>query len=184
MQFPENERLGEILFTSAQLRERVLELGAQITKDYAGTSPLVVGVLKGSVLFLADLIRAIDLPLQIDFMGTSSYGNSTKSSGVVRIVKDIESTLKDRHVILVEDIVDTGLTLEYLLRVLKLREPASLKICSLLDKPSRRQADVPVDYLGFSIPDHFVIGYGLDYANRYRNLDYIGTLELGPPPQA
>jgi hypoxanthine phosphoribosyltransferase len=178
MQFPENERLGRVLYTAEQLQERVRAMGEQITHDYAGTSPLIVGVLKGSVIFLSDLIRHIELPLQIDFMSTSSYGNSTKSSGVVRIMQDIQSTLKDRHVIIVEDIVDTGLTLNYLLQVLSLREPASLKICSLLDKPSRRLAEVPVEYLGFSIPDLFVIGYGLDYANRYRNLPYIGTLEL------
>ncbi len=172
------ETIASVLFTAEQLEARVAELGQQITADYQGRSLLVICVLKGSSLFTADLVRHVDLPLTLDFIGTSSYGESTESSGVVRIVKDVEESLEDKEVLIIEDIVDTGLTLSYLLNTLRLRKPASLKVCSLLDKPSRRKVEVPIDYLGFSIDDHFVIGYGLDYASRYRNLGYVGVLSL------
>lgn len=172
------ETIASVLFTAEQLAARVAEMGQQITADYQGRSLLVICVLKGSSLFTADLVRHVDLPLTLDFIGTSSYGESTESSGVVRIVKDIEESLEGKDVLIIEDIVDTGLTLSYLLNTLRLRKPASLRVCSLLDKPSRRKVEVPIDYLGFSIDDHFVIGYGLDYASRYRNLGYVGVLSL------
>jgi len=172
------ETIAEVLITAEQLAVRVAELGQQISADYRGKSLLVICVLKGSSLFTADLVRQVDLPLTLDFIGTSSYGESTESSGVVRIVKDVEDSLEGQDVLIIEDIVDTGLTLSYLLNTLRLRQPASLKVCALLDKPSRRKVEVPIDYLGFSIDDHFVIGYGLDYASRYRNLGYIGVLSL------
>lgn len=173
------ETITSTLFTAEELAERVADLGRQITEDYKGKNLLVVIVLKGSILFGADLVRHIQLPLQIDFIGTSSYGDSTKSSGVVQIVKDIDQGLEGKDVLIIEDIIDTGLTLSYLLKMLQVRNPSSLKICSLLDKPSRRKVSVPVEYLGFTIEDHFVIGYGLDYAGRYRNQPYIGILKLG-----
>ena len=172
------ETISSVLITSEELAERIAALGAQITADYQGRSLQVICVLKGSSLFTADLVRHVDLPLTLDFIGTSSYGESTESSGVVRIVKDVEDSLEGKDVLIIEDIVDTGLTLSYLLETLRLRRPASLKVCALLDKPSRRKVEVPIDYLGFSIDDHFVIGYGLDYASRYRNLGYIGVLSL------
>ncbi|MEW6726269.1 hypoxanthine phosphoribosyltransferase [Desulforudis sp. 1088] len=164
---PDVER---VLVPAADIAERVKALGAQISKDYEGQEILVVGILKGSTIFLADLVRRIDLPLAIDFVAISSYGNSTSSSGVVRILKDLEESIEGRHILVVEDIIDTGLTLNYLLKNLQSRKPASIKVCALLDKPSRRKIDVPVDYLGFSIPDEFVVGYGLDFNERYRNL--------------
>ncbi|ODT73429.1 hypoxanthine phosphoribosyltransferase [bacterium SCN 62-11] len=166
------------LYSREAIAARVQELGEQLSRDYSHTEPLVVVVLKGSAMFASDLLREMSISVEVDYIGTSSYGDATESSGHVRIVKDIGARLKDRDVIIIEDIVDTGLTLDYLLRTLNLREPASLKICALLDKPSRRRAQVPVDYIGFSIEDHFVIGYGLDYASRYRNLPYIGILKL------
>lgn len=172
------ETIASVLITAEQIAARVAELGQQISTDYQGRSLLVICVLKGSSLFTADLVRHVDLPLTLDFIGTSSYGESTESSGVVRIVKDVEDSLEGKDVLIIEDIVDTGLTLSYLLNTLRLRKPASLKVCALLDKPSRRKVEVPIDYLGFSIEDHFVIGYGLDYASRYRNLGYIGVLSL------
>jgi hypoxanthine phosphoribosyltransferase len=166
------------LFSAEQIAVRVRELGEQLSREYADLDPLIVVVLKGSAIFASDLLRSMPIPLHVDYMGTSSYGDATTTSGQVRIVKDVEMSMTGRHVIIVEDIVDTGLTLHYLLRTLKLREPASLKICALLDKPGRRRVEIPVDYIGFSIEDHFVIGYGLDYASRYRNLPYIGILKL------
>jgi hypoxanthine phosphoribosyltransferase len=174
------ETVAEKLFTVEQIQARVKELGRQLSADYADKNPLMVVVLKGSAMFAADLFREMAVDLQIDYIGTSSYGDSTESSGHVRIVKDIGVSLEGRHVVLIEDIVDTGLTLDYLLRTLSLREPASLKICAFLDKPSRRKVPVPVTYVGFSIEDHFVVGYGLDYASRYRQLPYIGILQLSP----
>lgn len=174
------ETIEQQLLSEQQLAERVRELAQQLDRDYAGKRPLLVVVLKGSAIFAADLMRQMSSDLEVDFIGTSSYGDATESSGHVRIVKDIEASLQGRDVLLVEDIVDTGLTLDYLLRTLSLREPASLKICALLDKPSRRRVEIPVDYIGFSIEDHFVIGYGLDYASRYRNLPYVGVLSLKP----
>ncbi len=164
---PDVER---ILVPAADIAERVKALGAQISKDYQGQEILVVGILKGSTIFLADLVRQIDLPLAIDFVAISSYGNATSSSGVVRILKDLEESIEGRHILVVEDIIDTGLTLNYLLKNLQSRKPASVKVCALLDKPSRRKVDVSIDYLGFTIPDEFVVGYGLDFNERYRNL--------------
>lgn len=172
------ETIRQTLLSAEEIAAKTAELGKQITEDYRGKNLLVVTVLKGSAIFAADLVRQIDLPLQMDFICTSSYGASTKSSGVVQIVKDIDQDLDGFDVLVVEDIVDTGLTLSYLLKLLQVRNPASLKMCSLLEKPARRQVPVSVDYLGFTIEDHFVIGYGLDYSGRYRNLPYIGVLEL------
>ncbi|MGQ9556326.1 MAG: hypoxanthine phosphoribosyltransferase [Desulfurispora sp.] len=167
----------EILITEQQITSRVAELGRQISRDYAGREILVVGILKGAVLFLADLVRHIDVPLCLDFMAVSSYGATTASSGVVQIIKDLEQSIEGRHVLIVEDIVDTGLTLKYLRDNLATRRPASLRICTLLDKPGRRKVPVQVDYNGFVIPDEFVVGYGLDYAERYRNLREILVLK-------
>lgn len=172
------ETIQRTLLTASQIEERVSEMGKQITADYQGKNLLVVTVLKGSAIFAADLVRKIDLPLQLDFVCTSSYGDSTKSSGVVQIVKDIDQNLEGLDVLVVEDIVDTGLTLSYLLKLLQVRNPASLRMCSLLEKPARRKTEVKIDYLGFTIDDHFVVGYGLDYSGRYRNLPYVGILEL------
>jgi hypoxanthine phosphoribosyltransferase len=170
------DKVGSILVGEQELKERVQELGRQITDDYRGKNLVMIGILKGAVLFLSDLIKEIKLPLVIDFMAVSSYGSSTKSSGVVRILKDLDEEIEGKDVLIVEDIVDTGLTLHYLVDNLKSRKPASLKICCCLDKPSRRAIPVKVDYVGFSIPDEFVVGYGLDYGEKYRNLPYIGIL--------
>ncbi|HET6380575.1 MAG TPA: hypoxanthine phosphoribosyltransferase [candidate division Zixibacteria bacterium] len=167
----------EVLLTEAQVRERVVELGVQLTADYADRDPVLVSVLKGSIIFLADLVRAMPIPLSVDLMEVSSYGDATETSGQVRILKDLSGSIKGRHVLVVEDIIDTGLTLNYLLHLLRDRKPASLRVCCLLDKPARRLADIEIDYRGFTIPDRFVIGYGLDYAERYRNLPYIGVLK-------
>ncbi len=161
------------LIGANQLAERIQALGAEISADYGDEPIICIGVLKGSILFLADLIRAIDSPLEIDFLGVSSYQGTT-STGVVRITHDLRGSIVDKNVVIVEDIVDTGLTLSYLLRNLESRNPKTLKVATLLDKPSRRQVDVPIDYVGFQIPDEFVIGYGLDYNERYRDLPYIG----------
>ncbi|HEU6443586.1 MAG TPA: hypoxanthine phosphoribosyltransferase [Gaiellaceae bacterium] len=158
------------------LKERIAELGAEISADYAGKDLLLVGVLKGAVFFMADLMRHITVPCEVDFMAISSYGASTDSSGVVRILKDLDETIEGRNVLVVEDIIDSGLTLSYLKRTLSARNPASLEICALLTKPERREVDVPVRYTGFEIPNRFVVGYGLDFAERYRNLRYVGVL--------
>jgi len=173
MTHPDIER---VLVPASAIARRVDELGAEITADYRGRDLLVVGILKGSTIFLADLVRAVDLPLFLDFVAISSYGHSTTSSGVVRILKDLEESIEGRHVLIVEDIVDTGLTLNYLRENFLARGPASLRICALLDKPSRRKVTVPLDYLGFTIPDEFVVGYGLDYGERYRNLRDVCVL--------
>ena len=170
------EDVQQILLDQETVARRVKELGAQITEDYAGREPVLVCILKGAALFTADLCRHIDLPISLDFMAISSYGSGTSSSGVVRITKDLDSSIENKDVIIVEDIVDSGLTLSYLLAILKSRHPASLSICVLLDKPERREVEVPVRYRGFEIPDHFVVGYGLDYAEKYRNLPYVGVL--------
>lgn len=170
-------RLGRVLVTQAEIAGRVRELGSAVSRDYAGRDPLLVGVLKGAVLFLADLVRAIDIPVTLDFIGVSSYGASSRSSGVVRISADLSVPIEDRHVLLVEDIVDTGRTLNYLRRNLQTRRPKSLKLCALLDKAERREEKVEIDYLGFSIPNAFVVGYGLDFGGAYRNLPYIAVLE-------
>ena len=167
----------EILFSEAEIRNRIKELGAQIAREYAGLNPLLIGVLKGACFFLSDLLRAIDIPLSIEFMAISSYGSSTRTSGEVRILKDLDVPIENRHIIVVEDIVDTGLTLSYLMANLKSRGAASVKLVALLDKFDRREREVAIDYLGFKIPDHFVVGYGLDFAERYRNLPFIAVLK-------
>ena len=175
--------VGEILIEEERLQSRIRELGAELSMDYAGRELLLVGVLKGAVFFMADLMRSLTVPCEIDFMAISSYGASTDTSGVVRILKDLDINIEGRHVLVVEDIIDSGLTLSYLLRNLESREPASLEICALLTKPTRREIDVPVRYVGFEIPNKFVIGYGLDYAERYRNLPYVGVLHPALMPE-
>ena len=177
-----DQAVTEVLIDADALQQRVADLGEEITADYAGKELLLVGVLKGAVFFMADLMRAIAVPCEIDFMAISSYGASTDSSGVVRILKDLDINIEGRHVLVVEDIIDSGLTLSYLVRNLESREPASLEVCALLTKPERRENEVDVRYVGFEIPNKFVIGYGLDFAERYRNLPYVGVLhdELMP----
>ena len=177
------EGVGRILIEEDVLQARVRELGAEISRDYAGRDLLLVGVLKGAVFFMADLMRELTIPCEIDFMAISSYGAGTDSSGVVRILKDLDLNISGRNVLVVEDIIDSGLTLSYLVRSLKARKPASVDICALLTKPERREVDVPVRYIGFEIPNEFVIGYGLDYAERYRNLPHVAVLhpDLIPP---
>ena len=170
----------EVLIDEEALQPAIEELGEEISADYVGRDLLLVGVLKGAVFFMADLMRHLTIPCEIDFMAISSYGDSTDSSGVVRILKDLDINIEGRDVLIVEDIIDSGLTLSYLMRNLEAREPASLEICALLTKPERREADVPVRYIGFEIPNRFVIGYGLDFAERYRNLPYVGMLRSGP----
>jgi hypoxanthine phosphoribosyltransferase len=166
----------EVLISSSEIQEKVREMGERITEDYRGERPLLVGVLRGAIVVMGDLMRQIDLPCEIDFMDISSYGSGTSSSGVVRILKDLEEDITDRHVLVVEDIIDTGLTLSYLRRSLLARRPASLEICALLTKPSRRRVELDVKYLGFEVPDEFVVGYGIDYAGYYRNLRDIRAL--------
>jgi hypoxanthine phosphoribosyltransferase len=167
----------EVLIDQEALQRRIAELGEEISADYTGRDLLLVGVLKGAVFFMADLMRGLTIPCEIDFMAISSYGDSTDSSGVVRILKDLDINIEGRDVLIVEDIIDSGLTLSYLMRNLEARGPASLEICALLTKPERRETDVPVRYIGFVIPNRFVIGYGLDFAERYRNLPYVGILD-------
>jgi hypoxanthine phosphoribosyltransferase len=167
----------KVLITSQEIEDKVREIGARITEDYKGEKPLLIGILRGAVVIMSDLMRHIDLQCELDFMDISSYGTGTSSSGVVRILKDLEEDITDRHVLIVEDIIDTGLTLSYLLRSLQARKPASLEICALLSKPSRRRAELDVRYLGFEVPDEFVVGYGLDYAGAYRNLPDICVLK-------
>ena len=171
-----DDGVSEVLIAEDAIAARIRELGAEVARDYAGKDLLLICVLKGAIFFLADLMRAIELPLEIDFMAISSYGASTDSSGVVRILKDLDVSIEGRDVLIVEDIIDSGLTLSYLVRTLRGRKPASLEICALLTKPDRREMDVPVRYVGFEIPDRFVIGYGLDFAERFRNLPYVGVL--------
>jgi hypoxanthine phosphoribosyltransferase len=172
-----HDDVEEILLSEEEIAERVRQLGAQLGADYAGRDPVLVSVLKGSIIFLADLIRAMEMSVSLDLMEVSSYGASTETSGQVRILKDLSKPIEGRDVIVVEDIIDTGLTLNYLLKYLHDKGPASVRICCLLDKPARRLAEIPIDYRGFTIPDRFVIGYGLDYDERYRNLPYIGVLK-------
>jgi hypoxanthine phosphoribosyltransferase len=167
----------DVLIDRDALQRRIAELGEEISADYAGRDLLLVGVLKGAVFFMADLMRGLTIPCEIDFMAISSYGDSTDSSGVVRILKDLDINIEGRDVLVVEDIIDSGLTLSYLIRNLEAREPASLEICALLTKPERREIEVPVRYVGFEIPNRFVIGYGLDFGERYRNLPYVGVLD-------
>jgi hypoxanthine phosphoribosyltransferase len=173
----------EILVDEETLRNRVAELGEEISRDYAGRDLLLIGVLKGAVFFMADLMRQLTVPCEIDFMAISSYGASTDSSGVVRILKDLDINIEGRDVLVVEDIIDSGLTLSYLMRNLEARQPASLEVCALMTKPERREIDVPVRYIGFEIPNRFVIGYGLDFAERYRNLPYVGVLDPDLVPE-
>jgi hypoxanthine phosphoribosyltransferase len=173
---PEDD-IEEVLITEAELGQRVTALGEQISGDYRGHSLVLLGVLKGAVMFLVDLARQIRLPLELDFMATSSYGASTQSSGVVRILKDLDESVEGKHVLIVEDIIDSGLTLSYILRSLQARQPASIKICGLLVKNRPRDSELTIDYVGFEIPDRFVVGYGLDYAEVYRNLPFIGVLK-------
>jgi hypoxanthine phosphoribosyltransferase len=167
----------EVLIEEDALRRRVAELGEEISADYEGRDLLLIGVLKGAVFFMADLMRHLSVPCEVDFMAISSYGAATDSSGVVRILKDLDINIDGRDVLVVEDIIDSGLTLSYLMRNLEAREPASLEICALMTKPDRREIDVPVRYVGFEIPNRFVIGYGLDFGERYRNLPYVGVLD-------
>jgi hypoxanthine phosphoribosyltransferase len=168
--------VAEVLIDEDTLRGRVAELGAEISGDYAGRDLMLIGVLKGAVFFMADLMRTIDVHCEVDFMAISSYGASTDSSGVVRILKDLDANIEGRNVLVVEDIIDSGLTLSYLMRNLRARNPATLEVCALLTKPERREIQVPVRYIGFEIPNRFVVGYGLDFAERYRNLRYVGVL--------
>jgi hypoxanthine phosphoribosyltransferase len=170
--------VGETLVTEEALQVRIRELAAQVSADYEGREMLVIGVLKGAVFFIADLLRHLTVPCELDFMAVSSYGSSTHSSGVVRILKDLDIPIAGRHVLVVEDVIDSGLTLSYLLKNLASREPASLEICTLLTKPGHRRLNIPIRYIGFDLPDAFVIGYGLDYSERWRNLPYIAMLEL------
>jgi hypoxanthine phosphoribosyltransferase len=169
--------IGEILVQADQLKHRIRELGESISRDYADKDLLLVGVLKGAVFFLSDLMRYIDVPVEVDFMAVASYGSATDSSGVVRILKDLDAAIEGRDVLIVEDIVDSGLTLQYLMRNLGSRNPASLEVCALLTKPERRKVDLPTRYVGFEIPNRFVVGYGLDYGERHRNLPYVAALE-------
>jgi hypoxanthine phosphoribosyltransferase len=168
--------IGQILVQRDELAHRVRQLGEEITEDYKGKELFLIGVLKGAVFFLSDLMRHVDVPCQVDFMAVSSYGSQTESSGVVRILKDLDAPIEGRHVLIVEDIVDSGLTLSYLLRTLKARGPESLEVCALLTKPERRKVELPIRYTGFEIPNRFAIGYGLDHAEQYRNLPYVAAL--------
>src|SRR6266700_6448666 len=172
-----HEDIDEVMISEEEVRAKVLELGEQITQDYRGKNLLLLGTLKGAVPFIADLARAIDLPVEVDYMAVASYGNSTQSSGVVRIIKDLEGPIDQKHVLSIEDIIDSGLTLHYLMDLLRRRNPLSLRICTLLNKERPRLKQSEVSYVGFSIPDKFVVGYGLDYAQRYRNLPYVGILK-------
>ncbi len=172
-----NNDIKEILIEEKELQNKVAELGAKITRDYKGKDLLIICVLKGAVVFLGDLVRKIDLPLDMDFMAVSSYGANTKSSGVVRILKDLDENIEGKHVLIVEDIIDSGLTLAYLIENLKSRGPETVEICTILDKKERRTIDLDIKYIGFQVPDEFVVGYGLDYAEKYRNLPYVAILK-------
>jgi hypoxanthine phosphoribosyltransferase len=172
-----NDAIGETLVSAEELQRRVRELAAEITRDYTGKDLVLVGVLKGAVFFLSDLMRALEIPVEVDFMAVASYGSATKSSGVVRILKDLDAAIEGRDVLIVEDIVDSGLTLQYLMRNLNGRNPRSLEVCALLIKPERQKVDLPTRYVGFEIPNRFAIGYGLDHAERYRNLPFVAALK-------
>ena len=169
--------IKEVLFTEQQLREKIAELGAAITKDYEGKDLLIVSILKGSVMVMADLMRAVDLPLQIDFMNVSSYGAGTQTAGSVKILKDLDVDIKGKNLLIVEDVLDSGVTLHNLMKLLRQRQPESIEICTLFSKPSRRRVDVDAKYIGFVIPDAFIVGYGLDYDEKFRNLPYVGVLK-------
>jgi hypoxanthine phosphoribosyltransferase len=172
-----DSRVGEILVQPDELAHRVRELAEEISRDYAGRELLLIGVLKGAVFFLSDLMRHLDVNCEVDFMAVSSYGSSTDSSGIVRILKDLDAPIENRDVLIVEDIVDSGLTLSYLFRMLRARNPGTLEVCALLTKPDRREVDLPIKYVGFEIPNRFAIGYGLDHGQRYRNLRYVAALQ-------
>jgi hypoxanthine phosphoribosyltransferase len=172
-----NDAIGETLVSAEDLQRRVGELAAEISSDYAGKDLVLVGVLKGAVFFLSDLMRSLEIPVEVDFMAVASYGSATKSSGVVRILKDLDAAIEGRDVLIVEDIVDSGLTLQYLMRNLRGRNPRSLEVCALLVKPERQKVDLPTRYVGFEIPNRFAIGYGLDHAERYRNLPFVAALK-------
>jgi len=169
--------IQEVFYSEEQIQAKVQELGAQISKDFEGRNPLVICVLKGAFIFMADLVKQVTIPLELDFMAVSSYGQSTKSSGVVKIIKDLDVSVEGRHVLIVEDIIDSGLTLSYLIDVLERRNAQSVSVVTLFNKPARRSVDLQPDYAGFEIPDAFIVGYGLDYAEKYRNLPYIGVLK-------
>ncbi len=171
--------IAEVLITTEELQARIAELGAQISADYAGKDPLLVGVLRGVFIFMADLVRVITIPISVDFIGITSYDSTSRTRGMVRFTKDLELYIENRHVLFVEDVIDTGLSLRYILRTLKTREPASLQVCTLFDKPRTRLFDLDVSYTGFMLPDKFVVGYGLDYDERYRNLPYVALLKEG-----
>jgi hypoxanthine phosphoribosyltransferase len=175
-----DELIGEVLIPEEDLQRRIKELAAEVSADYEGRTPLLVAILKGAVPFLADLMRNLDIPCELDFMAVSSYGSSTDSSGVVRILKDLDASISGRDVLIVEDIIDSGLTLHYLLKNLRAREPGSVEVCALLTKPERRRVDLPIRYVGFEIPNRFAIGYGLDHAERFRNLSYVAALRENP----
>jgi hypoxanthine phosphoribosyltransferase len=176
----QDDAIGDILVKSEELQNRVRELAAEISRDYADRDLVLIGVLKGAVFFLSDLMRQLEVPCEVDFMAVASYGSATKSSGVVRILKDLDAVIEGRDVLIVEDIVDSGLTLQYLLRNLGARNPRSLEVCALLTKPERRKVELPTRYVGFEIPDRFVIGYGLDHGERYRNLPFVAALKHEP----
>jgi len=169
--------IKEVLLNEEVIKEKIKALGAQITEDYKGKDLILLGILKGSVMFMSDLMKEINLPCKMDFMAVSSYGDATQSSGIVKIIKDLDFEIKDKHIIIIEDIIDTGITLKYLMKYLSARNPSSLEIVCLLNKPERRKEQLDVKYLGFDVPDHFLVGYGLDYAETYRNLPYIGILK-------
>jgi len=175
-----DDQIGEVLVSEEDLQKRVAELAAEVSRDYQGRKPLLVAILKGAVPFLADFMRKLSVPCELDFMAVSSYGSSTDSSGVVRILKDLDAPIEGRDVLIVEDIIDSGLTLHYLLRNLKARDPRSLEVCALLTKPERRRVDLPIRYVGFEIPNRFAIGYGLDHDERYRNLSHVAALRENP----
>lgn len=169
--------IAKVLYTEEEVALCVKRLGAQISKDYAGKEIFAIGILKGAIIFFSDLVRAIDVPVHLDFMAVSSYGASTKSNGTVKILKDLDYSIEGKHVLIIEDIIDSGLTLSYLLKNIANRRPASVKLCALLNKPERRKVEVTIDYNGFNVPDEFLVGYGLDYAEKYRNLPCIGILK-------
>lgn len=172
-----NDDIRAVLVSEQQLKDKVAQLGAQISQDYAGKDLVLVSILKGAVVFMADLMRAVTIPCSIDFMVVSSYGAGTTTTGLVKIIKDLDSDLSGKDVLIVKDILDTGVTLSNLVPMLKMRDPNSVRICAILDKPSRRRADIQADYIGFQVPDEFVVGYGLDYDEKYRNLPYVGVLK-------
>lgn len=172
-----NAQEVDVLYSAVEVQSKVRKLGLKITEDYCGKELIIIGILKGAFVFMADLIREVDLPVELDFMDVSSYGASTRSSGEVKIIKDLDNSIQDKHVLIVEDIVDTGLTLKYIVEILKKRGPRSVKICCLLDKPSRRKSDIRPDYYGYSIEDNFVVGYGLDYNEKYRNYPAVCILK-------